>query len=420
MLFLANSLLTNGTTTFLNRLACERYIVTGNKIDILILNDQVDPNIEAKLKKVASIYHLNDLLKYKHHRLVKNSISNLLPTHEGTIRSLLERNNNSVHVMGCFGLLFIQNLINKLSLELSVTVGIYHQNEFMYREQDYYFQKKIKEILKVLPEENFIFFNEYNVISYSRYLKRNLDKSVITPIGINRGTTIKKTTINERLNICSIGNLNNFKTYNINMLYVVKKLVSHDVNVTYDIYGEGELNEKIQWLIKELSLQDHVKVHSNIEYNQLRTTISNYDVFVGSGTAVLEAASVGIPSIIGIESVSQDVTYGFLSDICGFSYNEWDPTRVTKTMFDCILSLTDVGFRYRIGRKCLEKSKEFTIDKTYCSFFSPALPYQRVPKLEFSALKVIGSMFKCAFDENILRQKSFSNRREQGDISNEV
>jgi hypothetical protein len=47
-------------------------------------------------------------------------------------------------------------------------------------------------------------------------------------------------------------------------------------------------------------------------------------LFVGSGTALIEAAACGIPALVGIESEPSPVSYGFLHDIEGIDYQESD------------------------------------------------------------------------------------------------
>lgn len=417
MLFLANSVLVNGTTTFLMRIAKENLLQTGEKIDILVLTDKFDVNVLGELDEISNIYMLDDFLHFKFIRKLAYRLPGFFPIKEKEIVKLLEKNKFAVHAMGCFGLLFIQRIVNSTRLRIRITVGIYHQNEFMFHHRGFNFCHVIKKILEEIPEENFIFFNEYNKLSYSRYLGKNLNRSSVVPIGIEPGKIRKNKFSDNVIKICSVGNLDTFKSYNVNTLYVVRKLLDAGFDVKYNIFGEGELESVIVNKISSLGLGNQVKLNKRIPYVELRKKICEYDVFIGSGTAVLEAASTGIPSIIGVESVEEDMTYGFLSDINGLSYNEFIQGQDMVTTYDCILSIIDIDERQKIGNMCFEKSKEFYIGITYSSIFRPDFPYKHQNKIKFSVLRSSVSIIFCALYEKLLNTKDFSNRRDQGDIS---
>jgi len=49
--------------------------------------------------------------------------------------------------------------------------------------------------------------------------------------------------------------------------------------------------------------------------------VSGYDIFIGSGTSIIQSASLGVCSIVGIESMERPLTYGFFYDVAKFDYN---------------------------------------------------------------------------------------------------
>ena len=89
-------------------------------------------------------------------------------------------------------------------------------------------------------------------------------------------------------------------------------------------------------LASELCVTDRVSFFGNLEYANLSATIAAADLFVGSGTAVIEAAAQCCPAMIGIESIEEPYTYGFLSDIVGLSYNEQGINQPLRPMRECI------------------------------------------------------------------------------------
>ena len=66
-------------------------------------------------------------------------------------------------------------------------------------------------------------------------------------------------------------------------------------------------------------------------------------VFVGSGTSIIESSALGIPSIIGIESNNDGETYGFFSNLRGYSYNE-DNLDIEKKTYYEILEILFTSF----------------------------------------------------------------------------
>ena len=88
-----------------------------------------------------------------------------------------------------------------------------------------------------------------------------------------------------------------------------------------------------------------------------------FDLFVGSGTAIVEAASFGIPSVIGIENCSEPVSYGFLTDVPGFSYNEdglYEKVEVLELISKFISS--SISEKDKLSDQHIEKSSLFTLD----------------------------------------------------------
>ena len=70
-----------------------------------------------------------------------------------------------------------------------------------------------------------------------------------------------------------------------------------------------------------MGLTDAVNLKGTLEYSSFDITVSRYDLFIGSGTSVIEASAIGIPSIVGIENLTDPFTYGYLCDVCDYEFN---------------------------------------------------------------------------------------------------
>jgi len=219
----------------------------------------------------------------------------------------------------------------------------------------------------LLPPDNIVFFNEYTRIRYTQVFKKNYATSPLLPIGValpkidpGRARPMQYG------RLVSVGNLVDFKTYNEHVIRTVSLLAADYPQLRYDIYGDGDQLALLNELIAELKLESVVKIHGRIPYSDFSSTVESAMGFIGSGTALLEAAALRVPSVTGIESIKTPQTYGFLSDVTGYSYNELIPGLKLVPIVDVIRKLlnSDSEENQRIGQQCAEKAAEFSIEKT--------------------------------------------------------
>ena len=366
MFIIANALPFNGGSTFIIRL-CREMKKRDKKVAVLILMDIIDKKLEKELSSVADVFYLKDFLLFDLPIDRINQLSVFLPINFTKLYNILTNYEGHIHVMGLFGLFFSKRIIEN-NYNIRVSAGIYHQKEFMF-DTNNYFGKYTQKLFKSLDEDSVIFYNEANKLSYGLFFKKNYLNSPLIPIGIELPELKEKFGKSNSFKIVSIGNLNKFKTYNIHIVKLMPKLLEINSNFTYEIYGEGELDSYLKDLIKELSLEGKVFLKGQIEYSKFSLVLVDAFLFVGSGTAIIEAAALGIPSLIGIESTNEPITYGFLSDIKGFSYNELNDFNKIYQMSNCIekISLSDAEWE-KISFSCIEKSKEFSVEKTADEF----------------------------------------------------
>lgn len=266
--------------------------------------------------------------------------------------------------MGVFSLIFALRLAGWRKRS-RVTVGIYHQNEFIFAEIPFYFARATQRLFARLPTSNVVFFNESTRDNYGDFFNLDYSGSTTVPIGIDlsRIEVTKKSSDTNR--IVSIGNLEAFKTYNAHMIGVVAKLAGKYPGLRYEIYGAGKEESTLHALIARLKIEQHVRLLGPLPYANLVETIETATLFVGSGTALIEAAALGVPAIIGIESIPTPETYGLLSDVSGLSYNE-DNLPIPKISMQDLVDrlLADTEYRLAMGRACRAKSHMFSVAAT--------------------------------------------------------
>jgi glycosyltransferase involved in cell wall biosynthesis len=368
MIVIANTLVANGGTTFLIRMAKE-YYNDNDKLKIIVLYDNYLKEHLEDLSRYADVFFIKDFT-CSFFSLFSNSqfLPFIINLNIKKIEQLIG-NDDTVHVMGIFGYVLAKK-IQKIKPDIKITVGVYHQNEFMYKSINCYFNKWVYKEMANLNCNYFIFFNNSMRNAYSKYFKLNLEKSSILPIGIPlKHYDVADNHYSEGL-IISVGNLVGFKTYNKHIIKTLPLILNKFPNVKFFIYGVGEELGNLQELVSNLNLSDSVFFKGLLDYNDFDKIVSKAHVFVGNGTAVLEAANVGVPSITGIESCEMPITYGYVHEIDGYDYNEFDENK-NHYKFDILLNkLFDGGKleRERISSLCKQKVEKFNIKNTVNGF----------------------------------------------------
>ena len=322
----------------------------------------------------------------------------------------------TVHVMGIFGLLFACRLSHRLA-GVRATIGVYHQNEYLFDAQDTYFVRAFRHYFSAIPASQFLFFNQANVTNYSRFFETDFSTGTIAPIGIEISEELPQgLPAQVRGKLVSVGNLVNFKTYNGHIIRIVAALVDRYPELHYDIYGSGSEENDLKALAESLGIKNRIHFFGPMMYSDFGKNVGQAALFIGSGTAVLEAAALRIPAMIGIESIKQAETYGFLSDIDGYSYNEYlsDVPRFSmQNLIERVLS--DQVYAEEIASACREKAKEFSIESTINSIttLSDCAQTEMLGLNNIECMRLCCSFVGVALLDALHLSSTFRNRRDQ-------
>lgn len=146
-------------------------------------------------------------------------------------------------------------------------------------------------------------------------------------------------------------------------LRTIKFLVEKNVNVHYDIYGDGPDSEQIFFLIDKYKLWSNVSYHGRIDNSILKEKLSSYDIFLQLShsealpTSVLEAQSFGLPAIV---SDSGGLPEAILPEESGFCI----PAYASELAATLILRLYKTPEQYHSFSKAAiyNVQKKFSID----------------------------------------------------------
>lgn len=314
VLFINSGFEIGGIETFLVRAA--EQLSCDVKFTILIMSDAINIELLEKFKKFGEVVFLRDLL------LVDVSkyaiLRTLLPLNKKRVKKILA-DINIIHASCSFSLPLMRKLSKILGDDVLESVGVYHSREFLWGRKKRLMRKLQLSLFKTIPNNNVIFMNDYTVNLYSKEF--NSEYNCALPIGVDVNLYAKCNPNQMSGRIVSIGRLVDFKTYNRHMIeYLASLPIEVRDKYHFEVYGDGpELSE-----LKDKAMEKEVKVyfHGKLQYKDMAKVLNGSSLFIGSGTAIVEAAAAGVPSIIGIESIEQPLTYGFITNTTGLSFQE--------------------------------------------------------------------------------------------------
>jgi len=370
LLFVYSGLTKGGIETFFLRIV-KKLSIEGHSIHFLFFTDNFDNELLKELKKYAKIHSYNDYLIAPSFLKNKSPLLKIvLPLNKNKLNSELLNHMDHIHAPDFNSILFANRIVNNNQFKI-LSTGVYHINEFNFEShKNYYFSKKITTFLKQIPPENILFFNEISREYYSQRYKNRFENSIVTPIGIDLEKYESVFSAKQNNRVVSIGRLTKWKTYNQSMIQVIQSLKEKKVSIYYDCYGDGEELELLNEKVNKLNLNDLITFHPSIPYSQFQETLKNSLMFIGAGTALIEASACGLPSLIGIENEKNPVSYGFLHSTIGYSYQEQQLNFEKKRIENYILYLKELdgnSFENECS-KAIARAKDFSIEITLKDF----------------------------------------------------
>lgn len=348
MIIIYGGLRLGGIETHLIRVA-EAYYKNGKDVSVVLLSNEAysDPELIKRMRKVSRIYFISDLISLKIRRcasFIKAPFLQQIPSNNDILNDIFDcSKHDHIHVCDAHSAILACEYMRRIGVRLPISIGVYHSKEYFWGWGGKlpYFERINRHLfLNVMPRGNILLFNDNFEFDFKE--KYNLDfKSAETLfIPIPSRDYSQSVQSCKQLRITTIGRFANFKTYQLWMLDVISELVINGFSVIYDIYGYGSTKPLIEKKINELGLASVVSLKGALNYNDIEL-ISSYDLFIGSGSTLLEVSSMGVPSIIGVESIEDPLTYGFFTDVKGTAYNEkglYPLTSVYDLIVDYILS----------------------------------------------------------------------------------
>ena len=184
-----------------------------------------------------------------------------------------------------------------------------HSRAFFFDTKFPFLNYQLKSVFFHAPPTSTYFMTDSAVKAHESEWRMDLSAYPVIRLPLNIGEPTWAPKSMHGLKVVSVGRLVSFKAYNYSAPSIVRKLIDSGINITWDIYGDGEDHDRIAAEIAKQGVRGVVALKGSIPYADFLKTIDDYDVFVGLGTALLEAAQLGMPSICAIDD-DGDNSYG--------------------------------------------------------------------------------------------------------------
>ena len=273
-----------------------------------------------------------------------------------------------IHVSDAQTALIAQEFLKISNKEIPITVGVYHTLEFSWKigAQPYFEKINRKFIYEILESTNLLCYSQSTKDYLAKETGYAINNAKVFRLGvvdkIDKPINLAKKDEN-LYKICTVGRLVDFKTYNFWLPKVISDMNLEGYNIILDIYGDGDKKEKVKDMVKEY--HQYSNLLPEFEYSKFDSVVREYDLFIGSGTAIVQAASLGIPCIIGIESIKKPLTYGFFSDFYKYEYHldslPFNKVFISELIKNYISSSIDQKNSLKVKHKLA--ADEFNIEK---------------------------------------------------------
>jgi len=205
-----------------------------------------------------------------------------------------------------------------------VIVGVYQTRMFCLDRGPFSVHNRLtRELFGRVDPRNAIFGNDACRAEHAQTMPA-MSAAPVVPLIVDLARFARRPALRRdgALKIVSIGRLDHFKTYNLTMPGVIRRLRDAGHPVDWHVYGDGSLRAAMDRSVETAGVAPHVRLHGSVAYGLLPGVLADAFAFVGSGMAMMEAAACGVAALPAIEYCERPETFGFVQHIEGISFFE--------------------------------------------------------------------------------------------------
>jgi glycosyltransferase involved in cell wall biosynthesis len=286
------------------------------EVHVFILSNKYDEGLLEDLKNHSQVYLPIQYTTLKLGLINVVGANAVLPIKTEYCKLISE--SDYVHATDSHSMIFFTSILQNRHSYPKFSVGNYQSEEYLWK-SDWWFRCLELECIKKFTAANVFSMNQISIDKLVAIHGDEYFDSQKMPAGIDIPNAQCPSTFYKRKNelIC-LGRLVKFKSYIEFVIRDIPSIVEMVPDFEFHIYGDGPEREYLTQLSEGLP----VVFHGSVLLSDIDNIISSYKVFIGSGTSILTASALGVPSIIGIESCNKSITYGYLHETKGYDYQE--------------------------------------------------------------------------------------------------
>lgn len=389
MLFIYGCLGIGGVETFFVRIAKERHSRSLETKIILRYPERSNPELLREMRLYAKVFNYADIF------IAPNPLmffKLLCPIKKKSLKDLFA-GVSQIHVFQGDDALLAARLKRHANSNVPITVGFYHYVHYLWGGDDIPYYEKVnrKYVLEYLPKKSLMMFSQDNIAMYEKFYGSDFSNANTFSIGVIETKKNSPSTPigDDMVRICAVGRLVDFKTYNYHLINVIKKLIDNGNKVQLDIFGDGPTREGLESEINSQKLTGFVNLKGSFDYSLFDEVVEKYDLFIGTGTAIVQASALGIPSITAIDHAKDASSYGYFYKVHNRQYGRSGLNIKQRNMYDiikeyCALSIEEI---ISLRQKHLDSIEQFIIKNSVLNI--EKLDYIEMPVQDFVDFSVV-------------------------------
>ena len=218
-------------------------------------------------------------------------------------------------------------------------------------------------LLRTLADEQIFFMSPQVLGPHAIWVRRPFARSPLLPLGVQVHPPRSWSAASEIVRIATVGRLVHFKEFVRFIPGIARALIDRGLRIEWKIFGTGELEAPVREEIARTATGGIVSLEGHLPYPQFGATLSTFDIFVGMGTSAVEAATIGLPTIIATPGAN-DRSYGLLQDLPFGNPGDMMDQPPVRTIEELLIELLAGGHeaRARAGTESRQAALRYSME----------------------------------------------------------
>lgn len=219
------------------------------------------------------------------------------------------------------------------------------------------------------PDNSILCMDEEQISQFRQVCGKHRNP-IFWPLPVNNPNKNEINRTPKWCHIVSVSRLEPMKKAKLYMVEVIDKLRKKGYPVTWSVYGEGSLEGEMKAKISSFGLNEVISMKGKLPYSEYANAMQDAYLFLGGGTAVVEAAFCGVPGVLAFaEDISGD-TYGSLYNFPFGNLGvrtDIPPGTTVEAEVERIFKLQSQEYEEEI-RKTIEYAQGYSMDNSMDKF----------------------------------------------------